>query len=294
MSELALGIAAALGSASTWALICILAQSLSGRLTSAGINAFRALVGGLFVFAGAVATGYGAEMVTMPLWVALTLWASVLIGYAGGDTVFFLGMQHLGVTRAHTLSMVHPLMSTAAGIVLFGEVMTPMRAAGILLVVGGVALIVTGQSETGAEASRLRRRGIWLVLVAAVSWTVGSVLLKPPLQVVSPITATAIRSPLAGFVLWLTPWARGTWQAVRMTRGREAFVLAAVCLFSALSPILYTFGIKYAGVAVGSVLSTTSPLFTIPLEIAVLGRWPTRRTVLGAVTTVLGIALMGL
>jgi drug/metabolite transporter (DMT)-like permease len=250
-------------------------------------------VGGLIIFIGAVATGYGAEIVTMPLWVALTLWASILIGYAGGDTVFFLGMQHLGVTRAHTLSMVHPLMSTVAGIVLFGEVMTATRAAGVLLVVGGLALIVTGQSEGGAEALRARRRGIGLVLVAAVAWSVGSVMLKPPLQVVSPVTASAIRSPLVGAVLWLTPWARGTWRTVRATRGREAIVLAAICLFSAISPILYTVGIKYAGVAIGSVLSTTSPLFTIPLEVAVLGRWPTRRTVLGAVTTVCGIALMG-
>jgi drug/metabolite transporter (DMT)-like permease len=64
-------------------------------------------------------------------------------------------------------------------------------------------------------------------------------------------------------------------------------------LFSAFSPILYTFGIKHAGVAIGSVLATTSPLFTIPLEIVVLGRWPTRRTVLGALTTMVGIALMG-
>ena len=292
MSELALGIMGALGSAATWALICILAQSLSGRLTSAGINAFRALVGGLIIFIGAVVAGYGAEIVTMPLWVALTLWASILIGYAGGDTIFFLGMQHLGVTRAHTLSMVHPLMSTMAGIVLFGEVMTATRAAGVLLVVGGLALIVTGQSEGSAEASRVRRRGIGLVLVAAVAWTVGSVMLKPPLQVVSPVTASAVRSPLVGAVLWLTPWARGTWRTVRMTRGREALVLAAICLLSAISPILYTVGIKHAGVAIGSVLSTTSPLFTIPLEIAVLGRWPTRRTVLGAVITVCGIALM--
>ena len=118
-------------------------------------------------------------------------------------------------------------------------------------------------------------------------------MLKPPLQVVSPVAASAIRSPLVGAVLWLTPWARGTWQTVRMTRGREALVLAAICLFSAISPILYTVGIKHAGVAIGSVLSTTSPLFTIPLEIAVLGRWPARRTVLGALTTVCGIALMG-
>jgi drug/metabolite transporter (DMT)-like permease len=282
-----------LGSACTWALICILAQALSGRLTSAGINALRALVGGLIVLAGAVAAGYGGEIVGMPLWVALTLWASILIGYAGGDTIFFLGMQTLGVTRAHTLSMVHPLMSTAAGMILFGESMTATRAGGILLVVGGVALIVTSQAEGGAETSRARRRGVWLVLVAAVAWTVGSVMLKPPLQVVSPITATAIRSPLVGLVLWLTPWARGTWTAVRMTRGRETVALALICLLSAVSPVMYAFGIKHAGVAIGSVLSTTSPLFTIPLEIAVLGRWPTRRTVLGAVTTVFGIALMG-
>jgi len=292
MSDLFLGIAGALGSAFTWALICILAQALSGRITSAGINAFRALVGGLIVVAGALAAGYGGEIVGMPLWVALTLWASILIGYAGGDTIFFLGMHILGVTRAHTLSMVHPLMSTAAGIVLFGESMTATRAAGILLVVGGVALIVTGHAEGGVEASRTRRRGVWLVLVAAVAWTVGSVMLKPPLQVVSPVTATAIRNPLVGLVLWLTPWARGTWPAVRMTRGREAVALAVICLLSAVSPVMYAFGIKHAGVAIGSVLSTTSPLFTIPLEIAILGRWPTRRTMLGAAITVCGIALM--
>lgn len=45
-------------------------------------------------------------------------------------------------------------------------------------------------------------------------------------------------------VLWLTPWARGTWQAVRMTRGREAVALAGICLFSAFSPLLYTVGIN--------------------------------------------------
>ena len=292
MSRLALGIAASLGSACTWALICILAQALSGRLSSAGINAFRALTGGLIILGGAVVAGYGTEIISIPLWAALTLWASILIGYAAGDTIFLQGMQHLGVTRAHTLSMIHPLMSTLAGIVLFGESLTTTGAAGVLLVVGGIGLIVTRQHEGDAEGSRLHRRGIRLVLVAALAWTVGAVLLKPPLEMVSPITATAIRSPLVGFVLWLTPWARGTWQAVRLTRGREAVALGAICLLSALSPVLYTFGIKHAGVAVGTVLSTTSPLFTLPLEIVVLGRWPNRRTILGAVTAVLGIVLM--
>jgi uncharacterized membrane protein len=292
MSELTMGIVGGLGSAITWAAISILVQALSARLTPAGINAFRSTVGGLLVLAGAVVTGHGGEIVRVPLWAALTLWLSVIIGYAGGDTLFFVGMQHLGVTRAHTLSMVHPLLSTIVGVVLLGEVMTAPRAIGILLVVGGITLIVTGRGEVAGERPGARRKGIRLVLAAAVAWSLAAVLLKAPLRVVSATAATAVRNPMAGLVLWLTPWARGTVHAVLESRGLDAWRLAAVCLLSAVSPLLFTAGIKYGGVSVGTVLATTSPLFTIPLEILVLGRRPTRRTVLGAVTTVLGIALM--
>jgi drug/metabolite transporter (DMT)-like permease len=80
---------------------------------------------------------------------------------------------------------------------------------------------------------------------------------------------------------------------VRTAQGREAAALLTVCLLSAVSPLLYTFGIKYGGVAIGSVLSTTSPLFTIPLEVLILGIRPSRRTIVGALITVAGIALMG-
>lgn len=292
MADLTLGILCSLGSASTWALICILSQTFADRVSAAGINGFRALTGGMVVFAGALIAGYGGEIVGMPLWVALALWASALIGYLGGDVVFFLGMQQLGVTRAHTLSMAYPLMSAVAGILLFGEVMTPLRGGGVLLVVAGIALIVTGKRDGEAAAPHRERRGIGLVVGAALAWCVSSVLLKPPLQVVSPITATAIRSPLVGAVLLCTPWARGTWGAVRASRGREMAALACVCLLSAISPVCYTFGIKYGGVAIGSVLSTTSPLFTIPLEVLILGNRPSRRTIAGALITVTGIALM--
>jgi drug/metabolite transporter (DMT)-like permease len=201
-------------------------------------------------------------------------------------------MRYLGVTRAHTLSMVHPLLSTLVGIGLLGEPITPRRALGILLVLAGIALIVTGHEEVSGEAVGGRRRGIRLVLGAAVTWTLAAVLLKAPLRAVSAMAATAVRSPLGGLVLWATPWTRGTWGTVWKSRGREVGFLTAICLLSATSSFLFTMGIKYGGVAVGTVLSTTSPLFTIPLEVIILGHRPTRRTIQGAVTTVFGIALM--
>jgi drug/metabolite transporter (DMT)-like permease len=68
--------------------------------------------------------------------------------------------------------------------------------------------------------------------------------------------------------------------------------LASICLLSAASSLLFTVGVKYGGVAIGTVLATTSPLFTIPLEIVVLRRHPSRRTIMGAAVSVLGIVLM--
>ncbi len=292
MNPLTMGILGGLSSAFTWSMITILSQSLAHRFSPAGINGFRATVGGLTVLVGALAAGYGPEIVEMPLWAAVTLWLSVIIGYAGGDAVFFGGMRLLGVTRAHTLSMTHPLMSTMIGALFLGEPITPIRSLGILLVLGGIALIVTGKGEAGSEIPGARWRGVRLVLIAAVCWTVAAVLLKAPLREVSAIAATAVRNPVAGLVLWMTPWARGTWGAVVSSSGRDARALAAVCVLSTLSPVLFTIGIKYAGVGIGTVCSTTAPLFTIPLEILVLGRRPGRRTIVGAVTTVAGIALM--
>jgi drug/metabolite transporter (DMT)-like permease len=81
---------------------------------------------------------------------------------------------------------------------------------------------------------------------------------------------------------------------VATSRPEELARLAVICLLSAASALLFITGVKYGGVAVGTVLSATSPLFTIPLEILVLGRRPSRRTILGAVVTVAGIGLMNL
>ncbi len=294
MTELTKGVLGGLGSAMSWACISILARSLSDTLGPASINAIRSTVGGVLVLLVAVASGYWWEIVEMPLWVVLTLWISIIIGLAIGDTVFFHGMNSLGVTRAHTLSMAHPLLTTAVGIGLLGESVTLLRAMGILLVMGGLSLIIIGKGEGPAEIGGGKRRGVRLVLLAAGTWTLSTVLLKGPLQIVSAMAAAAVRSPVGGSILWMTPWTRGAFRTVATSRPEDLGRLAAICLLSATSALLFTTGIKHAGVAVGTVLSNTSPLFTIPLEILVLGRRPSRQTVLGAVVTVAGIGLMNL
>ena len=129
---------------------------------------------------------------------------------------------------------------------------------------------------------------------AAVAESSTAIILKAPLQQVSAMVATTLRFPIAGLVLWCTPWTRGIPQAVAASTRREKLRLGAICLLSALGSTLFVTGIKYGGVAIGNVLASTAPLFTLPFEVWVLKQRPSRQTILGAVITVTGIALMNI
>jgi drug/metabolite transporter (DMT)-like permease len=294
MSDLTWGIVGGLGTGLAWAAISVLVRSLSGRMSPVMITAVRSTVGGILLLMVTIASGQGGDLLRAPLWEVLCLWASILVAMGFGDTMFFSSMDYLGVTRALVLSMANPLFTTIVGICFLGEPTTFPRLAGILLVVGGLVFIVSGKGEAAAERRGSRRRGLRLVFLASGAWALSAIILKAPLQNMSATVATTLRFPVAGLVLWCTPWTRGTLQAVTASTPAERTRLGAICLLSALGSTLFVTGIKYGGVAIGNVLSSTAPLFTLPYEVWVLGQRPSRQTVLGAVATVAGIWLMNL
>jgi uncharacterized membrane protein len=294
MSEMSWGILGGLGCGLTWGAVSLLVRSLSGTITPVGITAVRSILGGAILLVLALFTGRGREMAEMPLWVVLTLWCSIIIAMGFGDTMFFASMDHLGVTRALTLTMVNPLLTTVVGIGLLGEPVTLLRGLGMLLVVGGLVLVISGKGDSGGERRGSMQRGLRLVFLASVSWAISAVMMKPAFQAVSVMAAAAVRVPAAGLILWLTPWTRGVPSALAATTRGERLRLGVICILSAVGSLFFTTGIKYGGVAVGNVLSATAPLFTLPFEVMVLGRRPSRQTALGAVVTIAGIGLMNM
>ncbi len=292
MTELTWGIAGGLGTGLTWAAISILVQSLSGVLRPVSITAIRSTVGGVIIVVAALLAGHAPEILSMPLWAVLALWTSILLSMGFGDTVFFASMDHLGVTRALILSLANPLLTMIVGIGLMGERVTIPRITGILLVVGGLALIIFGKGEGEGSGRGDIRRGLRLVFLAAGAWAVSAIIMKPPLRVISATAAAAVRIPLAGLSIWLTPWTRGTVRELAKTSRAERWRLIAICVLSGAGSLLFTTGIKYGGVAVGNVLASTAPLFTLPFEVLVLRQRPSASTVFGAVITVGGVCLM--
>jgi drug/metabolite transporter (DMT)-like permease len=294
MTELTYGILAGLGGGLNWAVTSLLVRSLLGRLTPAGLSAVRSTVGGGLLIAAALAAGEGRDMLQAPLWVVLSLWAAIVIAMAVGDSLFFRGLGYLGLTRALALSLLNPLLTTFAGILLYGEPMTFPRLAGIGLVIGGLALIISGRGQESHRGSLATRRGVLFVFLAAASWALSATIMKPALLQVPVLAGTALRIPMAGLVLWLTPWTRGTVDAIRRGTPGERWQLAAICCLNAIGSGLFTVAIRSGGVAVGNALASTAPLFAIPLEVAILKQRPPARTMAGAVLTVGGIGCLSL
>jgi len=294
MTDLSWGILGGLGCGLNWAVTSLVVRSLTGTFTPAGISAVRSTVGGAILIGAALAAGQARDMLTAPLWVVLSLWIAIVIAMGLGDTLFFRSMDYLGVTRALTLSLLNPLLTTLTGTVFYGETMTLPRLVGIGLVIGGLWLIVSGRGGEGAAASRTTRRGLALVCSAAAAWALSATIQKPALLRIPVLAGSALRIPMAGLVLWLTPWTRGTLGALRSSTLREKRQLGTVCLLNAIGSGLFTVAIRYGGVAVGNVLASTSPLFALPLEVWLLKRRPSQRTVLGSVMAMTGIGCINL
>jgi drug/metabolite transporter (DMT)-like permease len=292
ISDPTFGALCALGAALAWSVTSLLARSLIGPYGSATVNALRSAVAGLLLVGLVAATAGPPALVAMSATTFALLAISIVAAIVIGDTVFFESTRAIGLGRAMTIATTYPIGAALLAAAFLAEPVTVPVALGTLLTLAGVGVIVGTRSE-GGRPERLWF-GVGTALVASIAWAVSTVMMKPPLREIDPLTAQAIRLPIASLLLWLTPWTRGAAGALRAA-GRGPLVrLAILSLVTAASSVLFIASLKYAGVAVGAVLSSTAPLFAIPLGVIFFGERVTPAVLLGVLLAVAGIVVLQL
>ena len=211
-----------------------------------------------------------------------------MIAIAIGDTVFFESSRALGLGRAMTISTTYPVGAAAIAAVFLGEPVTLPIALGTLVTLAGLVLIVAPWAERAPEERFWF--GVGTAAIASLAWAVSTVLVKPPLSEMDAVTAQAIRLPLAAVAL--APWARSAPRALALTSRGARVRIAVLGALTSVSSVMFVAGVKHAGVAVASVLSSTAPMFAIPLAVVFLGERLTLRALLGAAVTVAGIVVL--
>jgi drug/metabolite transporter (DMT)-like permease len=290
-----LGALCALGSGLTWAVINVMVRALAPTFNSVSINALRTTAAGALLVAWTLATGGVARLTSVSASDFLLLALSIVVASAIGDTVFFESTPRVGLAPALTISMTYPLMAALFAVAVLGEAVTARMLIGAVLTLCGLAMIVAAR---GGPARRSRSSEYWLgfacAMVASLAWAISAILLKAPLRDLDAVTAQALRMPVSGLLLLATPWARGTFARAARGGGPMLRRLAVLSLLTVASGTLFTAGIKYAGVTVGTVLSSTAPMWAVPLAFFGLGERLPTMALAGVGLTVVGIVVLQL
>lgn len=292
ISDPTFGALCALGAALAWSVTSLLARSIIAHYGSVTINAVRSGIAGTLLVTWVVLSEGPATLVAMS-WTTFGLLAvSIVAAIAVGDSVFFESTRAIGLGRAMTIATTYPIGAALLAAAFFGETITTAVATGTLLTLSGVGVIVSGRRGE-ARPERLWF-GVWTAVLASAAWAISTVMMKPPLREIEPLTAQAIRLPLASVLLFLTPWTRGAAAALRDNGRGPLLRMGVLSVVTAFSSVLFVASLKYAGVAVGAVLSSTAPLFAIPLGVLFLGERVSPPIVIGAVIAVAGIVVLQL
>ncbi|MCI8948602.1 MAG: EamA family transporter [Lachnospiraceae bacterium] len=95
---------------------------------------------------GIVALLYGEAVGTMVFTMTGTAWmmtaAHALLNGVAANILFQFGIRHIGGTTASLLSMFEPVTCVAVGVMLLGEVMSPVKLFGCGLIMAGILLVV--------------------------------------------------------------------------------------------------------------------------------------------------------
>jgi drug/metabolite transporter (DMT)-like permease len=286
------GALCALGSALSWSVTSLMVSALAPAIGTFTINAARTTLTALIVIGWMLVAGDLQTILTLSMGGFALLAVSIVLAIAVGDTIFFESTRRLGLGRAMTISMSYPVVAASLAALLLGERLTAAIIVGGLVTLAGLVLIVL--ARTDAPGQPRPWRGVVEALLAALAWGVSVVALRVPLDEIDPVSAQAIRLPVGALILWVTPWAmrgvplliRGGWPLLLQ--------LIALAVVTAVSSVLYGASVKYAGVAVASVLSSTAPLFAVPLGVVFLGERLPRLALVGTAVTMIGIVVLRL
>lgn len=102
------------------------------------------------------------------------LLAAAAFNITGWNLLALYGLQHLPSGRAAILAFTMPVWATLLSLLVLDERLTARRAAGLVLGMSGMAILVGGDLRALGAAPL----GSLLMLGAAVSWAIGVVLMK--------------------------------------------------------------------------------------------------------------------
>jgi len=296
MFALRLGEFAALVTAVCWTVTALSFEAAGNKVGSLAVNLLRLCIAFVFLSVFCLVTrGLPLPLDASPrTWLWLSL--SGLVGFSLGDLCLFRAFVVIGARISSLLMSMVPPLTALIGWALMGETLSLRNIVGMILVVGGIALVVL-ERNPGNKQIRLSHpvSGILLGLGGAVGQAVGLVFSKYGMGSYNPFAATQIRV-IAGIVgfsflfFLIRAWPRA---GAAIRNRRAMFPISLGAFFGPFLGVSFSLqAIQHTLVGVDSSIMAIVPVLIILPAIILFKEKVTFREVVGAVIAVAGVTLL--
>ncbi|TFG30688.1 DMT family transporter [Candidatus Thorarchaeota archaeon] len=276
-----------------WAISTNVYKSQSAEATPLAISALK-MWAALVFMSVIVYLPFRTTPFYVPYNSLIYLIGSVTIGLVIGDLVYLISQERIGVSYAFPLANIYPILTYVIAVFLVSEEIIASRFIGIVIAVIGVTIISREQATRKRREGDLKTDilGLGLAFLAAICWSLGSVFLQIGVEGVDPIDANFVRM-LFGGAIFIPLFLGAVQRGMPLPSKKSAkIIIVAGFLGMTMGSLLYTYTVKLIGASIAALLGSTSPLFALPISILILKEKFNRRSIFGAILTVLGVMLV--
>ncbi|SMF26155.1 DMT family transporter [Pseudobacteriovorax antillogorgiicola] len=290
-----LGEAASLLSAMIWAVSMTFFTAYSKQLRPDQLNLFKHVIASLFLCLGV--------LIINPPWpeapeVYLAFFLSGFVGLTLGDTALFAALSRLGAQNTSVSQCAVPPLTAILAFTFLQESLTFWEMLGMAITVIAVFLILSHRSSRSHFTLSKRQlvEGLFFAGVAALGQSSAVVIIRHYLQGTDVILGTTLRIlPSLLILLAVTGYKGQLRSLLRFLKAnpRGAITLSGVSFMGTfLGLLLMSLGAKYAKAGISSALTSTFPIWIIPVSAVVLKEPVSLRKTVWTVVAVAGIGVM--
>lgn len=294
---------AALLTAVFWTVTSMAFESAGKKVGSLAVNLIRLIIA-FFIYAIYTQISRGMWFpfdASSYQWGWLAL--SGLIGFVIGDLLLFQAFVVVGARISMLIMAMTPPFTAFISYFMLGEVLSPMNWVGMGITLWGISMVILKRESSGAnDGVKMRKRltsaysvsGILLALGGALGQATGLVLSKKGMGEYDAFAASQIRvmTGIVGFGLLLLFMKRyhRVWAAVKNISAMKRISLGA--FFGPFLGVAFSLlAVQHTKAGIAATIMAIVPVLIIPPAIFVFKEKVNWKEIIGAIITVLGVAV---
>ena len=237
-------------------------------------------------------------------WLAL----SGVIGFALGDMFLFKAFVEIGPRISMLIMSLSAPVTALIGLAFLNETYRPTQWLGILITLGGVAMVILERNGTGSNEAvipknrivkKITAHGILMAFLGMLGQSIGYILSKVGMlsdgHMLDPVAATTIRVIAGTLGVIVIFFVLGWWPKLWSSRhdGKAfACTTAGAFLGPYLGVVLSLAALHYTSAGVASTIMALTPVTLIPFAVLIHKEHVSARALVGTVVAFSGIVLL--